>query len=113
MARAKKKAVESSIKSKASITDFDVIIRPIITEKTMDLMQNQNKVTIEVPKTANKTQIKLAFQKVFGVAVTGVNIINVARTNTSRGGRYKGYIPGYKKAVVQVKEGEALDLFKE
>ena len=107
---AKKKA--DSVK-KATIHDFDVIIEPVITEKTMSLMQEQNKVTLRVSKKANRAEVKKAFEAVFGVKVTGVNIVNVPAKETTRGSRYKGVISGYKKAVVTVADGEAIDLFKE
>ncbi len=114
MARTKKAEVKDSKKlSKATVHDFDVIIEPVLTEKSMQLMQEQNKVTIKVRKNANKVEIKKAFEAVFGVKVTDVNISNVRSTKTTRGGRYQGSIPGYKKAVVTVAEGEALDLFKD
>lgn len=113
-----KKAAKVEIKdkkaiSKASLRDYDLIISPVITEKTMKLMQEQNKVTVRVPKSANRAEVKKAFERVFGVAVTDVNIINVRAKETRRGGRYKGSIPGFKKAIVTVHEGEAIDLFKE
>ena len=99
--------------SKATVHDFDVIIEPVITEKTMSLMQEQNKVTVKVSKKANRADVKKAFEKVFGVKVLGVNIVNVPSKETTRGGRYKGTISGFKKAIVTVAEGEAIDLFKE
>lgn len=114
MARTKKADAKDSKKlSKATVHDFDTIIEPVLTEKTMKLMQEENKVTVKVSKTANKVEVKKAFENVFGVKVTGVNIVNVRSTSTTRGGRYQGSIPGFKKAIVTVAEGEALDLFKE
>ncbi len=107
------KKVAAKAKSKASIHDFDVIVEPVITEKTMSLMQEQNKVTVRVSKTANRADVKKAFEKIFGVKVTGVNIVNVPAKETTRGGRYRGTISGFKKAVVTVAEGQAIDLFKE
>lgn len=107
------KKVAVKAKSKASIHDFDVIVEPVITEKTMSLMQEQNKVTVRVSKTANRADVKKAFEKIFGVKVTGVNIVNVPAKETTRGGRYRGTISGFKKAVVTVAEGQAIDLFKE
>ena len=104
---------EVAANKKATIHDFDVIVRPVITEKTMSLMQEQNKVTLEVSPKANRADVKKAFEKVFGVKVTQVNIVNVPAKETTRGGRYKGSISGFKKAVVTVKEGQAIDLFKE
>ena len=101
------------VTSKATIHDFDVIIEPVITEKTMSLMQEQNKVTVKVSKKANRADVKKAFEAVFGVKALNVNIIIVPSKETTRGGRYKGTISGFKKAVVTIAEGEALDLFKE
>lgn len=98
---------------RATVHDFDVIVEPVITEKTMSLMQEQNKVTVRVSGRANRADVKKAFEKVFGVKVTQVNIVNVPAKETTRGGRYKGSISGFKKAVVTVKEGQAIDLFKE
>ena len=105
------KKVKAAVK--ATVHDFDVIIEPVITEKTMSLMQEQNKVTLKVSPKANRADVKKAFEKVFGVKVTGVNIVNAPAKETTRGGRYKGTISGFKKAVVTVAEGQAIDLFKE
>ena len=104
---------KAKVASKATIHDFDVIVEPIITEKTMSLMQEQNKVTVRVSGKANRADVKKAFENVFGVKVTSVNIVNVPAKETTRGGRYKGTISGFKKAVVTVAEGQAIDLFKE
>ena len=54
----------------------DIIIRPIITEKSMKLMETDNKVTFEVAKGSNKTEVKQAVENIFGVKVVGVNILN-------------------------------------
>ena len=107
------KKTAAKAKNRASVHDFDVIIEPVITEKTMSLMQEQNKVTVRVSGKANRADVKKAFEKVFGVKVNQVNIVNVPAKETTRGGRYKGRISGFKKAVVTVKEGQAIDLFKE
>ncbi len=98
---------------KPTVSDFDVIVKPYITEKTMAQMQNENKVTVIVRKTASKETIKDAFERVFQVKVTSVRVSNYSPKEKSRGGRYKGSVPGYKKAIVTLAEGEALDLFKE
>lgn len=107
------KKVAAKAKSKATIHDFDLILEPVITEKSMSLMQEQNKVTLRVAPKANKAEVKKAFEAVFGVKVVDVNISNVRSKVTTRGSRYTGKISGYKKAVVTIAEGEALDLFKE
>ena len=110
---AKKKVEEAKRFPKATIRDFDIIIKPIITEKSMALMQNENTVTVSVAKDANKTEIKLAFERIFQVKVTDVKVSNVRAKSLTRGTRYQGTVAGYKKAVVTVAEGEAIDLFKE
>ena len=112
---AKKKAAESTANRfpRATEKDFEVIAKPVITEKSMSLMQNDNKVTVKVLASANKTEIKLAFQRIFQVKVTDVKIINVASKSITRGTRYPGTLSGYKKAIVTVATGEAIDLFKD
>ena len=110
---AKKKAENSNRFPKATEKDFQVIVKPLITEKTMSLMQNDNKVTVKVLDSANKTEIKLAFQRIFQVKVTDVKVLNQRAKSTPSGTRYAGHISGFKKAVVTVADGEAIDLFKE
>ena len=112
MAKKKAEAVASKF-SKPTEKDFNVILEPRITEKSMDLMQNQNKITVKVLPTANKTEIKLAVERIFQVKVIDVKVSNVRAKETTRGTRYQGKISGYKKAVVTIAEGEAIDLFKE
>ena len=110
---AKKKTEAAKRFPKATEKDFTVIVKPLITEKTMALMQNENKVTVKVLENANKTEIKLAFERIFQVKVTDVKVLNQRAKETTRGTRYQGRISGFKKAVVTVAEGEAIDLFKE
>lgn len=119
---AKKKATKKAEKApkveekkfaKPSEHDFEVILCPHITEKTMALMQNANKVTLKVNAKANKVEIKEAFQRLFQVKAVDVKVVNQIGKTTTRGGRYKGTISGFKKAVVTIEEGAALDLFKE
>ena len=110
---AKKKTEAANRFPKATEKDFTVIVKPLITEKTMSLMQNENKVTVKVLESANKTEIKLAFERIFQVKVTDVKVLNQRAKETTRGTRYAGRISGFKKAVVTVAEGEAIDLFKE
>ncbi|MCQ2791913.1 MAG: 50S ribosomal protein L23 [Bacilli bacterium] len=99
--------------AKATLPDFKVILNPVITEKSMATMQNLNQATFKVNPNANKTQVKLAFERLFKVKATHVSISTVRAKETTRGGRYKGKIQGYKKAVITIKSGQAIDLFKE
>ena len=90
----------------------DIIIRPIITEKTMRYMDVDNKVTFEVAKGTNKVQIAQAVESIFGVDVEKVNVINV-KPKTKRVGRYVGKTKAVRKAIVKIKEGQQIDLFGE
>ena len=113
MAKKKTEAATANRFPKATEKDFEIIAKPLITEKTMKLMQDENKVTVKVLASANKTAIKLAFERIFQVKVTDVKVSNVRAKNTTRGTRYQGTISGFKKAVVTVADGEAIDLFKD
>ncbi len=114
MARAKKEVkIEKGRFSKPTIKQFDTIVRPVITEKTMAMMQNQSKVTVEVADKANKAEIKIAFESVFNAKVKEVNVVNVNSKSVKNGTKYPGTKSGFKKAIVTLADGEALDLFKE
>jgi large subunit ribosomal protein L23 len=112
---AAKKKVEAPKTSfpKPTEKDFTVILKPVITEKSMAAMQDSNKVTVKVAPDTNKAEVKLAFQRIFQVKVEDVRIVNVKPKATTRGTRYHGHIQGYKKAIVTVANGEAIDLFRE
>ena len=112
MAKKTQEAAEKRF-AKPTPKQFDVVVRPVITEKSMAMAQNQNKIVVEVLKSANRAEIKMAFESVFQVKVKEVNIINVDAKAAKRGTRYPGMVPGYKKAIVTLADGEALDLFKD
>jgi len=109
----KKAEVKAKAFAKPTAHDYSVIIAPLITEKSMALIQNENKVTVKVASTANKVEIKESFQRCFQVGVTDVKVVNQIAKAKTRGGRYQGSISGFKKAVITLAEGAALDLFKE
>lgn len=90
----------------------DIIIRPIITEKTMKYMDADNKVTFEVAKGTNKIQIGQAVEAIFGVKVEQVNVINV-KPKTKRMGKYVGKTKAVRKAIVKIAEGQDINLFGE
>lgn len=87
----------------------DVLLGPVISEKAYNLL-DENKYTFLVRPDANKTEIKIAVEKVFGVKVTGVNTINRAgkRVRTRAG---FGRRASTKRAVVTVAEGDRIDIF--
>ena len=88
----------------------DIIIKPLITEKGTDGLADK-KYTFIVAKSANKTQIKLAVEKLFGVGVASVNTVN-CKGKLKRMGRNEGYTPDYKKAIVQLKaDSKTIEFF--
>ena len=87
-----------------------IILRPIVTEKSFDMAQNYNRFTFEVAKTATKTQISQAVADVFGVTVLNVNTMNV--NGKPRRVRFaKGLTRSWKKAIVTLKKGDTIDAF--
>ena len=89
---------------------YDIIIRPIISEKSMDQSADK-KYTFKVALDANKIEIKKAVEEIFGVKVEKVNTANVSG-KLKRQGRYEGYTPDYKKAIVQLKaDSKSIEFF--
>ncbi len=87
----------------------DVLIAPVVSEKSYGLL-DENKYTFIVAPQANKTEIKIAVETVFGVKVTGVNTINrVGKRRRTRAGW--GKRPDTKRAIVTVAEGQHIDIF--
>lgn len=87
----------------------DIIRNPIITEKaTLNLENNQY--TFDVAPKANKTEIKAAVEALFEVKVIGISTMNPPRKK-KRLGRFVGYKPTYKRAVVTLAEGDTIPLF--
>ena len=78
----------------------DIILKPLLTEKGYDGIADK-KYTFVVKKSANKTQIKAAVEKLFDVKVASVNTVN-CRGKKKRMGRSEGFTPNYKKAIVQL-----------
>ncbi len=80
----------------------DIILKPVLSEKAYDGIATK-KYTFFVKKSANKTEIKLAVEKLFGVKVASVNTVN-CKGKLKRMGRNEGYRPDRKKAIVQLAE---------
>jgi large subunit ribosomal protein L23 len=89
----------------------DLVRRPIVTEKATMLLEN-NQYTFEVDPRATKTQIKAAIQELFNVSVTGISTQNPPRKKR-RMGKFMGYKPLYKRAVVTLADGDSITLFPE
>lgn len=90
----------------------DVLKKPVLTEKSLLLQQNENKYTFDVELTANKTEVKQAVEAMFKVKVESVNIMNV-RPKKKRMGKYVGKTNKRRKAIVTLKDGEEINLFGE
>ena len=86
------------------MTARDIIIKPVITEKSMAGVVSEKKYTFRVAKKATKIQIAKAVEEIFGVKVAKVNTVSV-RGRLRRQGRTQGYTPSWKKAYVTLKEG--------
>ncbi|NVB36820.1 50S ribosomal protein L23 [Pseudenhygromyxa sp. WMMC2535] len=90
----------------------EIIIRPILTEKSTELEAVNNQYTFEVHRAANKIEIRKAVEMVFGVRVDKVRTM-VMRGNLRRVGRFTGKTRQWKKAVVTLHSGDAIDLYGE
>lgn len=91
---------------------YEIIRRPIVTEKGVNKKEDENTLCFEVLADANKTQIKTAVQKVFKVKVAGVRTVNTAG-KLRRRGRFTGYRADWKKAYVRLKAGEKMPEYAE
>lgn len=95
-------------------TIYDVLRRPIITEKSNYQAGDLNQYVFEVSTSANKQQVKEAIETIFDVDVAKVNIINVPakRSRRWRNRRIKVRRSTYKKAIVTLEPGESIDIFE-
>jgi len=91
---------------------FQLIKRPIITERATLLKEKQRQIVFMVDVRANKRQIKQAVESLFDTKVERVNTARV-KGKPKRLGIHTGYQPDWKKAIVTIKEGAKLDLFGE
>lgn len=87
----------------------DIIIAPVVTEKSTVASNNGKTYVFKVKKDANKTQIKQAIESAFNVKVADVKTLNT-KTKARRVGRYTGTTKTYKKAIVTLKDGNAIEL---
>ena len=88
----------------------DIILEPVISEKSYDLIERSNTYTFVVEPRSNKTEIKQAIQEIFDVKVTSVNTQN-RQGKVKRTGWVKGKRKNVKRALVTVAEGQSIELF--
>lgn len=111
-----KKEVKTSAKKKSEhvvkLTEkslaFRVLIKPLVTEKSA-IAEHGNKYSFMVAKTANKNQIKIAIEEIYGVKPSQVNVANIEGRRV-RFGRTMGKRNDYKKAIVTLPEGKTIDI---
>ncbi|RME68065.1 MAG: 50S ribosomal protein L23 [Nitrospirae bacterium] len=89
----------------------DIILRPVLTEKAMQLKEKENKIVVEVARDANKIEIKNAFEALFNVKVEKVATVNI-KPKKKRLGRFEGRTRAWKKAIITLKKGEKLDFIE-
>ena len=90
---------------------YDIIKRPLITEKTSIQKEAANQVSFEVDCRANRVEIKRAIEKIFNVRVSGVKTMQV-KGKTKQRGRIVGKRKDWKKAIVTLRPGERIDFFE-
>jgi large subunit ribosomal protein L23 len=93
-----------------SLHPNEVLLAPVVSEKSYSL-QEDRKYTFKVHKDAHRTQVRQAVEELFGVHVENVNILKV-QAKPKRSGLTKGMRPGWKKAIVQVRAGETIEIFE-
>lgn|SRR5688500_12778367 len=92
----------------------EVLVKPIVTEKSNKLTDTRKTYAFRVDRKANKLEVKKAVEEFYGVTVTEVNTVVVpgkAKSKFTKAGFISGRKPAYKKAYVKVAEGETIDLY--
>lgn len=89
----------------------DVILRPVVTEKSSAAFQARKEYAFEVHPEANKFQIRQALEQLFGVTVTAVRTMQMRRNAVVRG-KTRGTTARWKKAVVTLKDGDSIAVFE-
>ncbi|HKB93566.1 MAG TPA: 50S ribosomal protein L23 [Gaiellaceae bacterium] len=93
-----------------SLHPGEILIRPVVSEKSYEQIQ-QNRYTFKVHKDAHKTQIRQAVEELFDVSVVSVNVVKV-QPKPKRRGLTRGTRPGWKKAIVELKAGDSIEIFQ-
>ena len=93
-----------------SLHPGEVLISPVVSEKSYGQIA-QNRYTFKVHQDAHKTQVRQAVEELFDVKVTAVNIVKV-QAKPKRRGIHQGVRPGWKKAIVQLKPGDSIEIFE-
>jgi large subunit ribosomal protein L23 len=92
-------------------TKYEVVVRPIVTEKSSVAYQERGEYTFEVHPAATKPQIRVAIESLFGVTVIGLWTLNM-QGKEKRMGQTVGRRPNWKKAIVKLKAGDSIPIFE-
>ena len=90
---------------------FEILKRPLDTEKLDRMRDRENKFAFEIDMKANKTEVKQAIEQIFKVKVLDIKT-SIVRGKRRRIGRSEGMTPNWKKAIVTLKEGDAISIFE-
>ena len=93
-----------------SLHPNEVLLAPVVSEKSYEQIEANHRYSFRVHPDAHKTQIRQAVEELFEVHVENVNISHV-RPKPKRRGAIRGTKPGWKKAIVQVREGDSIEIF--
>ena len=93
-----------------SLHPGQILIAPVVSEKSYHQI-TENRYTFKVHKDAHKTQIRQAVEELFDVTVVGVNVLKV-QPKPKRRGLITGTRPGWKKAIVELKSGDRIEIFE-
>jgi large subunit ribosomal protein L23 len=93
-----------------SLEARQVVLAPVVSEKSYGLIE-QNKYSFRIHPKAHKTQVRQAVEELFDVKVEGVNIVKV-QSKPKRRGLSRGRRPGWKKAIVQLRPGDRIEIFE-
>jgi large subunit ribosomal protein L23 len=93
-----------------SLHPNEVLLSPVVSEKSYSLIEDR-KYSFRVHPDAHKTQIRQAVEELFEVKVQSVNVIQV-RPKPKRRGMVRGRKAGWKKAIVQLREGQSIEIFE-
>jgi large subunit ribosomal protein L23 len=94
-----------------SLHPNEVLLAPVVSEKSYEQIEANHRYSFRVHQDAHKTQVRQAVEELFNVHVERVNIVQV-RSKPKRRGQVPGRKPGWKKAIVQIRAGESIEIFE-
>ena len=93
-----------------SLQPNEVLLAPVVSEKSYAQIESNNTYSFRIHPDAHKTQVRQAVEELFDVTVLRVNVLKV-QSKPKRRGLHRGTKPGWKKAIVQLKPGDTIEIF--